>query len=218
DRSVPRRYNDRVATQYQVEVSLDGTTWTTVASSADRLAYGTPLPGGPFLYESVEQRKWIDEQVTKRDSLAQQIAGLSQAPLAYCGQMTTPGSTRLLRRGDPMQPLDEVAPGALGAIPVKFDLDGAVHQTQQTEAQRRLALAHWITDRNNPLAARVIVNRLWQWHFGDGLVDTPSDFGVNGAPPTNQELLDWLAAELVEHDWSLRHIHRLIVTSATCRQ
>jgi hypothetical protein len=79
-------------------------------------------------------------------------------------------------------------------------------------------LADWIASDENPLTARVIVNRLWQHHFGTGLVDTPSDFGANGTPPTHPELLDWLAAELIAHGWSLKHIHRLILMSHTWQQ
>ncbi|MDE0593697.1 MAG: DUF1549 domain-containing protein [Roseibacillus sp.] len=86
------------------------------------------------------------------------------------------------------------------------------------QASGRLELAHWITDPNNPLTARVMVNRLWQGHFGTGLVATPGDFGIQGARPTNQNLLDWLAVELIEGKWSLKKIHRLIVHSATYRQ
>ena len=82
----------------------------------------------------------------------------------------------------------------------------------------RLQLARWITDPKNPLTARVIANRLWQGHFGTGLVTTPGDFGLQGAAPTNQPLLDYLAAQLVKEKWSLKAIHRLIVTSATYRQ
>jgi hypothetical protein len=84
-----------------------------------------------------------------------------------------------------------------------------------TEQQRRLALAGWMVSRENPLTARVIVNRLWHYHFGAGIVDTPSDFGVNGGRPTHPELLDWLASELMESGWSLKHLHRLILTSRT---
>jgi hypothetical protein len=73
-------------------------------------------------------------------------------------------------------------------------------------------------DRQNPLTARVIVNRLWHYHFGTGIVDTPSDFGVNGSKPTHPELLDWLASELMDHGWDLKHMHRLILTSATYGQ
>jgi hypothetical protein len=127
--------------------------------------------------------------------------------------MTTPGPTNRLHRGDPTQPREAIQPGPLSALAVKFELAG-----EASEAQRRLALARWITSKDNPLTARVIVNRLWQWHFGEGLVSTPSDFGVNGAPPTHPELLDWLAAELMEHDWSLKHVHRLIVTSGAYQQ
>jgi hypothetical protein len=83
---------------------------------------------------------------------------------------------------------------------------------------RRLALARWLTRPDNPLAARVIVNRLWQHHVGRGIVATPSDFGVRGEPPSHPELLDWLASELIAGGWRLKPIHRLIVTSAAYRQ
>jgi hypothetical protein len=97
-----------------------------------------------------------------------------------------------------------------------------------SEQRRRVALAEWITRRDHPLTARVAVNRIWQHHFGVGLVDTPNDFGRNGSRPSHPELLDWLAAELVDpkvpdgartaRPWSLKHLHRLILTSATWNQ
>ncbi|MFN9970086.1 MAG: DUF1553 domain-containing protein, partial [Phycisphaerae bacterium] len=87
-----------------------------------------------------------------------------------------------------------------------------------SEQQRRVALAQWIGSKDNPLTARVIVNRLWQYHFGRGLVGTPSDFGHGGVTPSHPELLDWLASELTDHSWSLKHIQRLILNSATFRQ
>ena len=86
------------------------------------------------------------------------------------------------------------------------------------DAARRAKLAEWATARNNPLFARVIVNRLWHYHFGIGLVDTPNDFGFNGGRPTHPELLDFLAGELLRRDYSLKSLQRLIVTSATYRQ
>ena len=82
---------------------------------------------------------------------------------------------------------------------------------------RRLVLADWIASPSNPLTARVLVNRLWQHHFGSGLVRTPDDFGRTGIAPTHPELLDWLAAELVSHGWSIKHLHRLILMSHAYR-
>jgi hypothetical protein len=82
---------------------------------------------------------------------------------------------------------------------------------------RRTALANWITSRDNPLAARVAANHIWMRHLGAPIVPTVFDFGLNGKPPTNQPLLDWLATELLDHGWSMKHLHRLIVTSATYR-
>jgi hypothetical protein len=83
---------------------------------------------------------------------------------------------------------------------------------------RRLALAHWLTRPDHPLTARVIVNRLWQHHFGRGIVATPSDFGVRGETPSHPELLDWLATQLIADGWRLKPIHRLMVTAAAYRQ
>ncbi|MCB1208667.1 MAG: DUF1553 domain-containing protein [Verrucomicrobiales bacterium] len=86
------------------------------------------------------------------------------------------------------------------------------------EGDRRKALAHWITDKRNPLTRRVIANRLWHWHFGQGIVNTPSDFGLGGDRPSHPELLDWLADQLLANGWSLKHLHKLIVMSAAYRQ
>ncbi|MDF1751985.1 MAG: DUF1549 domain-containing protein [Verrucomicrobiales bacterium] len=82
----------------------------------------------------------------------------------------------------------------------------------------RVELAEWMTDPQNPLTARVMVNRVWHWHFGEGLVSTPDNFGIQGAPPSHPDLLDWLAAELIESGWSIKHIQNLIVKSRTYRR
>ncbi|MEM7386070.1 MAG: PSD1 and planctomycete cytochrome C domain-containing protein [Verrucomicrobiota bacterium] len=103
---------------------------------------------------------------------------------------------------------ETVQPGVLPAV-----LPWPADQTRN-----RLDLANWLVSRDNPLTARVIVNHLWQLMFGAGIVRTPGDFGLQGATPTHPDLLDWLAVELMEHDWDLRHILRLIATSATYQQ
>jgi len=119
------------------------------------------------------------------------------------------------RRGNPEDEAAEVTPSAFTwaqHAPAAFG-DNAT-----TEGARRRALAEWITHPDNPLTRRVIVNRLWHHHFGQGIVTTPSDFGLGGDKPSHPELLDWLAAELLRAGWSLKHLHRLIVTSAIYRQ
>src|SRR5262249_39466608 len=87
-----------------------------------------------------------------------------------------------------------------------------------TSSGRRLALARWITHPANPRTARIAVNHIWLRHFGQALVPTVANFGLNGNLPSHPQLLDWLAAEFVEHDWSMKHVHRLIVLSSTYRQ
>jgi hypothetical protein len=93
----------------------------------------------------------------------------------------------------------------------------AVESFPDASSGRRLAFARWVTDTNNPLTARVAMNHLWLRHFGRGLVPTPADFGRNGRPPSHPQLLDWLASEFMAHGWSMKAMHRLIVTSSTYR-
>jgi hypothetical protein len=145
--------------------------------------------------------------------LERRLAEGGGAPMVYAGKFTAAEPVHRLHRGDPMQKREPVAPGALAEFGERLRLP-----MDAPERERRMALARWITDARNPLTARVIVNRLWQHHFGQGIVSTPSDFGLNGGRATHPELLDWLAAELVASRWSLRHIHRLIVLSAAYRQ
>ncbi|MDB5292790.1 MAG: Planctomycete cytochrome, partial [Phycisphaerales bacterium] len=122
----------------------------------------------------------------------------------------------LLVRGDIHRPGPALAPG----WPAIFGPTPAVVGPAGAGATKlpRMALADWLTDVKNPLVARVWVNRVWQWHFGRGIVDTPGDFGVRGSPPTHPELLDWLASEFQQNGWSTKSLHRLIVLSSTYRQ
>ncbi|HKC84806.1 MAG TPA: DUF1549 and DUF1553 domain-containing protein, partial [Blastocatellia bacterium] len=119
-----------------------------------------------------------------------------------------PRETRVFKRGDWKRPGDAVSPG----------VPAALHPFPKDAPPNRLGLAKWIVDGKNPLTARVIVNRIWQQYFGQGLVTTPEDFGSRCEPPSHPELLDWLAVEFIESGWSVKHIHRLILNSAVYRQ
>ncbi len=119
--------------------------------------------------------------------------------------------TFVLNRGEYSQPQEEVAPG----FPTVLRPSSSA--PSQPEGGRA-ALADWIASEKNPLTARVMVNRIWQHHFGRGLVSTPSDFGTHGAKPTHPELLDWLASEFIAHGWSVKQMHRVMLTSAVYRQ
>lgn len=130
---------------------------------------------------------------------------------------TTPPPTYLLRRGDYALKGPEVTQGfPVVLCPSRDESTPRVTPTS-TSSGRRRALAEWLVRADHPLTARVIINRLWQHHFGRGIVATPSDFGTMGSEPTHPELLDWLARELIDRRWSLKAMHRLMVTSATYR-
>ncbi len=124
---------------------------------------------------------------------------------------------KLLKKGDPNRPGEVVEPGQLSTIP-SLDKPIAPPKEDAKTTGRRLALANWIVDPKNPLTARVWVNRIWQFHFGQGIVRSPDNFGFTGEKPTHPELLDWLAGELMKNNWSTKHIHRLILNSRTYRQ
>jgi hypothetical protein len=126
-----------------------------------------------------------------------------------------PRPVHILNRGDINTPGDLAVPAAIEALSaqLRFDLADSAN-----EGARRAALARWISDPRNPLTRRSIVNRLWHYHFGRGIVDTPNDFGRMGSLPSHPEMLDWLAAEFEQSGGSLKKLHRLIVTSATYRQ
>ncbi len=199
------KYQDRLPVQYVIEVSVDGQQWTAVADHTDRVPLGVEWPEG----ERPEVTREIVERLRKIEAERERLLA---PPVVFAGTFRSPDPTFLLRRGDAEQRVAEVAP----AVPEVFEVE--LSGDMSMEQERRLALARWVASPDNPLTARVIVNRLWLYHFGQGLVDTPNDFGLNGSRPTHPELLDWLAGELIRSGWSLKHIHRQIVLSATYRQ
>ena len=177
-----------------------------------------------------------DEQIRLREtaaSLDEVARGLAQLPpqaVAYVGSVHKgdgafrgtgheggkPRPISILSRGNVTQPLKEVGPGAivsLSPLPGRFELPA-----EAPEGARRAALAKWLSSRDNPLTWRSIVNRVWQYHFGRGLVETPGDFGRNGRLPSHPELLDWLAVDFRDGGQSLKQLHRTLVCSATYRQ
>ncbi len=131
--------------------------------------------------------------------------------MAYSVSEGTPHSVRIQLRGEPSQLGDEVPRGFIKIL-------GNETLPPNTAGSGRLELANWLTRADNPLTARVITNRVWQYHFGQGLVKTPNDFGVRGLPPTHRELLDYLAAEFVKNGWSIKSMHRMIMLSDTYQQ
>lgn len=156
---------------------------------------------------------------TERDSAVKALAfvrALVVESKTYANVPLPPGVTKVLFRGDLATPGPVVSPAGVAAVRAA-NPDFAL-KPDAPDADRRKKLAEWITSPRNPLFARVIVNRVWHYHFGTGIVDTPNDFGFNGGRPSHPELLDWLASEFVDGKYSLKGLHKLIVTSATYKQ
>lgn len=137
--------------------------------------------------------------------------------LGWTDRGREPAPMHLLKKGDPNRPGPVVDPGLLSMIPA-LDVPLASPPPESKTTLRRLKLARWIADPRNPLTARVWVNRLWQHHFGHGLVRSPDNFGFTGDRPTHPELLDWLAAELTDGGWRSKRLHKLLLMSHAYRQ
>lgn len=130
------------------------------------------------------------------------------------GPVTTP----LLRRGDALTPGPPVDPGVLSSLTTPVSFQWSAPSPESKTSGRRLAFARWLTQSQHPLTARVMVNRIWLQHFGEGIVSTPEDFGTLGSPPSHPQLLDWLAREFVDSGWNIKRLHRLMMTSSVYRQ
>ena len=196
---------------YRLEVSDDGAAWRTVCSSLDHvrsLELDLPvvreeeLPSTPLRAEIARVER--------------ELAAVPAPAEVYAAKPTAVTKAHLLERGSVSKPGEEVFPGALTAVSQMapdFQLG-----PEATDAERRMALANWIASPGNPLTARVLVNRVWAFHFGTGLVNTPSDFGLMGDRPSHPELLDWLAVWFMDNGWSIKKLHRLILSSQTYQQ
>ena len=151
------------------------------------------------------------EEKKRRDALLRDYRKIAKPELPKAQTISYPSGdwkpTHLLHRGDYKQPREQLPPH----LPI-------VVRSSEAPRQSRRDLAAWLTDKTNPLTARVMINRIWQHHFGRGLVTTPSDFGKRGMSPTHPKLLDWLASEFMRRDWDIKAMHRLIISSATYQQ
>jgi hypothetical protein len=210
DRS--EQYKDRTPTQYAIEALVESDQWKPIASHVGRMAMAGQGNDGLVELLDPDQRSKYQSLKEKSKSLTSEEKSLTQGSSVWLGTFSDPPTIHRLYRGDPLMKR-EVVPPALVA-----SLDGQELPADTPEQARRVALANWIGDPKNPLTPRVIANRLWQFTFGTGIVDTPSDFGINGTLPTHPELLDWLSQRLIEHDWSLKNLHRSMLTSQAFKQ
>jgi hypothetical protein len=166
---------------------------------------------------TAEQRRQQAEWNRQLAEVNRQINAVPALPVWWAGEFRgANGPFHVFAGGDPQRPGEQAVPASLEVLepvvaPYRLGDD-------TPESQRRLQLADWIVHPDNPLTARVLANRIWHYHFGTGIVDTPSDFGYMGGRPTHPELLDWLADQLRQHGWRWKPLHRMIVLSETYRQ
>lgn len=217
DGSELARFDDRVPMSYRIEISLDGKAWQTVSTEAGRALKGDYIHPNQLQAvltdaENAERKALLAERQKQKDALAKMTGGM----MAYIGQFSTPDPIHLLNRGDVMQRGEIVPPGGLTKL-AKLPGELPINENS-SESERRLALAKWITHPDNPLTARVFVNRVWQYHFGSGIVATPSDFGRNGTPPTHPALLDYLAQNFQENGGKIKRLHKQLMMSYVYRQ
>ncbi len=209
------QFSDRLPVEYEIMAGISGDSLVRIAGSHDRLPPGSDRSA---FYARVIGKLDPDERGRATQILRQwektklELRELTQPVKVYAGLFEQPGPTHRLYRGEPDAPREQVGPDTVQVL-------GRLGLTRDSpEQDRRLALARWIASDENPLTARVMVNRIWQFHFGRGLIDTPNDFGRNGVPPSHPQLLDWLACEFMNSGWSMKHVHRLILTSKTWKQ
>lgn len=231
----PNIFKFAFVADYKIETSIDGESWTEVANGRDR----RPVPKMPVnpsrfipqVYREHMEVRLIDlgkteEEAGKIADLKSEIARINREikrvpalPKAWLGtrnKKDAAGPFHIFIGGSPQKPGVTVQPASistLSEVVTSFRLN-----TEVDESERRVSLAEWITDPDNPLTPRVLANRLWHYHFGTGIVDTPNDFGYMGGRPTHPELLDYLANALKENNWQLKALHKEIMTSRVYKQ
>jgi len=212
--------------KYEAEwVAERGLPWRSKAEA--KKAGAKKLPRGR-LFEEPEEfgqerigRKWktrFNWEMDRYEPVAFTVYnGKTRKPRGNYGRITMPKDplkdgeleqTAILAGGDPFSPTEPVEPGVLSAVPGALD-----YEVPETVGGRRTALANWIASPENTLTSRVMVNRIWQYHFGKAIAGNANNFGATGKKPTHPELLDWLATEFIARGWSIKEMHRLIMTS-----
>jgi len=205
--------------EYEVFTSLDGKEWKRAADSFDRKPFTSALANERITRRTTtdEDRKQLAELNKAIGQVDAKLRAIPPLPMVWVGSFRQPGEPTVVQKGgDPMKPGDIVKPSSLNVleqVTKSYELDA-----KAPEGERRLALAKWIVSDENPLSARVLVNRVWHYHFGTGIVDTPGDFGFLGGLPTHPELLDYLAHRLHESGWKIKALHREILLSQTYQQ
>jgi len=218
---VPQGHNS------QKSVGLLHYRYLELATEAERREieqYNAPLDQEIAALEAKQVKLDSRKEKTQIKALTKQIVAVKakRKPLPKVRALWdrgNPSPTYLYRRGDETQPGRPVEPGIpsmLAANSSAFKIEPPAHSTPKTG--RRLAFARWLTQPDHPLTARVFVNRVWKQHFGEAIVKSSDDFGALGTPPSHPQLLDWLAVEFVEQGWSIKQLHRLIMTSQAYRQ
>lgn len=219
--ATPEHSNFAFVGEYRLETSTDGRQWTTVAHSHDRRPVSAAI------------RQHRLRRLAMTNDEAERLAGLEQAlaqverelsalpplPTAWVGQRVAAdaqGPFHVFLGGNPQRRGTAVVPASLSAFAAVVPPYALAEDA--SEGERRKALVDWLVHPAHPLTPRVLANRLWHYHFGTGLVETPSDFGYMGGRPTHPELLDWLAAQVHVHGWRLKPLHRLIVLSQAYQQ
>lgn len=206
-------------TDYEVQVSLDGETWRTVATGADRQPWSEAhaIERHRAAVTTPEERKQLAALNPRIAAVDRELKAVPPLRQVWVGKPEQPAeATRVHKGGDPMKPGDPIAPASLAVL--GHALPAFALAPDAPEGERRRALAEWIVRAENPLPPRVLANRVWHYHFGTGIVDTPSDFGFLGGTPSHPELLDFLARRLLAHGWRLKPLHREILLSRTYRQ
>ena len=231
----PELFKFAFVADYRIEASLDGENWVEVANGKDRKPVSKKYPNpardvedtnlshldyrliqlGASKAEANLKKDWEKElAITKKE--ISKLPPLRTAWLGKRSEEDAKGPFHIFIGGSPQRLGPEVVPASLSTLSdvmPEFELS-----SESSEAERRFELANWVTHSENPLTPRVLVNRIWHYHFGNGIVNTPNDFGYMGGRPTHPELLDFLALELIDNDWKLKALHRTIMNSKVYRQ